>query len=101
MAVYEFVCGNCRTKFKVEKPITAYDSRKVTCTKCGRVYNTEFEHLNLLHLAHAGDGLTVVAVNQFENFSGFEDDGARLDRFLDRHQPVFSVVRGTPAGVSS
>ncbi len=34
MAVYEFVCGNCRKKFRVVKPITAYNSKKVTCPKC-------------------------------------------------------------------
>lgn len=61
------------------------------CPPC----NTEFEHLNLLNLAHAAKGLTIVAVNQFEDFTGFDDGGKRLKRFLDRHQPVFSIVKGT------
>lgn len=61
------------------------------CPPC----NTEFEHLNLLNVTHAAKGLTIVAVNQFEDFTGFGDDGKRLNRFLDRHQPVFSMVKGT------
>lgn len=61
------------------------------CPPC----NTEFEHLNLLNMAHAAKGLTIIAVNQFEDFTGFNDDGRRLKRFLDRHQPVFSIVKGT------
>ena len=61
------------------------------CPPC----NAEFEHMKLLQFDHAADGLTVVAVNLFENFAGFEDDGKRLTRFLTRHAPVFSVVRGT------
>lgn len=61
------------------------------CPPC----NAEFEHMKLLHLAHAADGLQIVAINLFEDFSGFEDDGKRLKRFLGRHTPVFSVVKGT------
>lgn len=61
------------------------------CPPC----NVEFEHLKLLQLENAADGLTIVAVNLFEDFGGFEDDGKRLARFLGRHQPVFSIVKGT------
>lgn len=61
------------------------------CPPC----NAEFEHMKLLHLAHAADGLEIVAINLFEDFSGFEDDGKRLKRFLGRHTPVFPVVKGT------
>lgn len=61
------------------------------CPPC----NAEFEHMKLLHLAHAADGLAVVAINLFEDFGGFQDDGKRLSRFLGRHTPVFSVVKGT------
>jgi thiol-disulfide isomerase/thioredoxin len=61
------------------------------CPPC----NAEFEHMKLLHLAHAADGLEVVAINLFEDFGGFKDDGKRLSRFLGRHAPVFSVVKGT------
>ena len=61
------------------------------CPPC----NAEFEHMKLLHLDHAAQGLTVITVNLFEDFTGFADDGKRLKRFLGRHEPVFSVVRGT------
>jgi cytochrome c biogenesis protein CcmG/thiol:disulfide interchange protein DsbE len=61
------------------------------CLPC----NTEFEYLSLLHQSHAADGLTIVAVNLFEDFSGFQDNGQRLKRFLDRHQPVFTILKGT------
>ena len=60
------------------------------CPPC----NTEFEHLNLLNLSHAAKGLTIVAVNLCEDFTGLHDGGRRLTRFLDRHQPVFSIVKG-------
>jgi len=61
------------------------------CPPC----NAEFEHMKLLHLAHAADGLEIVAINLFEDFGGFQDDGKRLNRFLGRHTPVFPVVKGT------
>jgi len=61
------------------------------CPPC----TTEFEHMKLLNLDHAGEGLTIVAVNLFEDFDGQSDDGTRLKRFLERHHPVFSVVKGT------
>lgn len=61
------------------------------CPPC----NAEFEHMKLLHLAHAADGLEVVAINLFEDFAGFDDDGKRLKRFLGRHTPVFPIVAGT------
>lgn len=61
------------------------------CPPC----NAEFEHMKLLHLAHAADGLEIIAINLFEDFGGFQDKGKRLKRFLGRHTPVFSVVKGT------
>ena len=61
------------------------------CPPC----NAELEHVKLLHLDHAAQGLTVITVNLFEDFTGFADDGKRLKRFLGRHEPVFSVVRRT------
>lgn len=61
------------------------------CLPC----NTEFEHLKLLHLAHAADGLEILAVNLLENAPGFEDQGKRLERFLGRHTPVFPVLAGS------
>jgi thiol-disulfide isomerase/thioredoxin len=60
-----------------------------------RPCNAVFEHLKLLHLAHAADGLEVIAINLFENATGFEDDGQRLERFLGRHTPVFPIVAGS------
>ncbi|CAN0562783.1 unnamed protein product, partial [Laminaria digitata] len=61
------------------------------CPPC----NAEFEHMKLLHLAHAADGLEIVAINLFEDFAGFEDDGKRLKRFLGKHTPVFPIITGT------
>jgi len=51
--------------------------------------------MKLLHLAHAANGLEIVAINLFEGFGVFQGDGKRLSRFLGRHTPVFSVVNGT------
>jgi len=62
------------------------------CPPC----NAEFEHMKLLHLAHAADGLEIVAINLFEDFGGIQDNGKRLKRYLGRHTPVFPIVKGTP-----
>lgn len=52
--------------------------------------------MKLLHLAHAADGLEIVAINLFEDFGGIQDNGKRLKRYLGRHTPVFPIVKGTP-----
>jgi hypothetical protein len=36
--------------------------------------------------------VTILAINIFENWSTFKNDGSRLDRFLQRTKPAFSVV---------
>lgn len=61
------------------------------CPPC----NAEFKHLAELHTAYKDRGVVFVAINHFENFTGFDDGGARLKRFLDRHEPPFSVIRGS------
>ena len=61
------------------------------CPPC----NAEFEHMKLLHLAHTTEGLEIVAINLFEGFAGFDDDGKHLKRFLGRRTPVFPTVTGT------
>ena len=61
------------------------------CPPC----NAEFEHMKLLHLAHAADGLEIIAINLFEDFAVDKTNGKRLDRFLGRHTPVFPVVAGS------
>ena len=60
------------------------------CPPC----HTEFQHLRAAQTAYHKDGLRIVAINQFEDLGGFADDGARLDRFLERHTPWYSVVKG-------
>ena len=61
------------------------------CPPC----NIEFRHLAKLHKAYTGRGLTIVAINHFEDYAGFQDNGARLARFVARHDPPFFVVRGS------
>ena len=63
------------------------------CPPCRK----EFRHLNALHDEFAGRGLRIVAINQFEDYAGTQDGGARLDRFLIDHAPRFSVIRGSDA----
>ncbi len=59
--------------------------------------NDAFEQIRLAHLAHSADGLAVVAVSFGEEARGApEIREARLAAFLARHQPVFSVVKGSP-----
>ena len=63
------------------------------CPPC----NMEFRHLRDAHAAYYKDGLRIVAINYFEDLAGFADGGARLDRFLTRHAPWYSVVKGNEA----
>lgn len=63
------------------------------CPPCHK----EFQHLNALQDEFGARGLRIVAVNQFEDFAGTRDGGARLDRFLSAHAPRFSVIRGSKA----
>lgn len=62
------------------------------CPAC----NGLFERLRLTHLGHAAEGLTVVAIDVAEAQRGTpEEREARITQFLGRHEPIFSVVRGT------
>jgi thiol-disulfide isomerase/thioredoxin len=63
------------------------------CPPC----NIEFQHLRDAHAAYHKNGLRIVAINYFEDLAGFADGGARLDRFIARHAPWYSVVRGNDA----
>ena len=60
------------------------------CPPC----NIEFQHLRDAQAAYHKAGLRIIAINYFENLGGFADGGARLDRFLERHSPWYSVVKG-------
>lgn len=60
------------------------------CPPC----NIEFQHLRDADAAYHKKGLRIVAVNYFEDLAGFADGGARLDRFITRHAPWYSVVKG-------
>ena len=59
------------------------------CPPC----HPEFEHLAAAHAAFAGDDLTIVAINVFEDWGGLGGTDP-LAGFLARHQPPFFVVRG-------
>jgi thiol-disulfide isomerase/thioredoxin len=60
------------------------------CPPC----HIEFKHLAELRREFPKKDLTIVAINHFESFAGFDDGGARLERFLDRHEPGHFVIRG-------
>jgi len=77
----------------------AFDGRVVVvaffaswCPPC----DPEFRYLNALTRDHGRQGLTVVAVNVFEDFGGLSSP-AKLEAFLDRHDPGFHVVAGSEA----
>ena len=57
----------------------------------------EFSHLNELRAEYDTDDVAIIAVNLWENWSTFQDDGARLNRFLLKTEPVFSVVKSDDA----
>ncbi len=63
------------------------------CPPCHK----EFRHLNELHTEFGPKGLRIVSINQFEDYAGPDPGGDRLNRFLDRYGPRFSVVRGGEA----
>lgn len=63
------------------------------CPPC----NIEFQHLRDADAAYHKKGLRIVAINYFEDLAGFADGGARLDRFITRHAPWYSVVKGNDA----
>lgn len=60
------------------------------CPPCHK----EFRHLNELEDEFGPKGLRIVAINQFEHYAGTRGAADRLDRFLGRHAPRFSVVKG-------
>ena len=53
----------------------------------------EFMTLNALKKHPDAQGVTIIAVNIFEDFGG--KNPARMQRFLSRTSPEFSVVKGT------
>lgn len=52
----------------------------------------EFKHLNRLKKQLAGEPLTIVAINAFEQFD--DNDAARMPLFLNDTRPEFHVVKG-------
>ena len=62
------------------------------CPPC----DPEFRYLNALARDHGRRDLTIVAVNVFEDFGGLSSP-AKLEAFLDRHDPGFYVVAGSDA----
>lgn len=61
------------------------------CPPC----RVEFLHLNRMTGEFEGSGLTIVAINVFEEFD--QNDQVRMSRFLDDTGPLFTVVKGDQA----
>ncbi len=59
------------------------------CPPC----RAEFRNLKEVYAAYAASGVEIVAINRFEDFAGLSN-AAKLDSFLDRFDPAFSVVAG-------
>ena len=62
------------------------------CPPC----HAEFRHLGEIDARYRDAGVEIVAINLFEDFGGLSSP-AKLERFLDRYDPAYSVVRGTDA----
>jgi len=60
------------------------------CPPC----DPEFRYLNNLARDYGQRGLSIVAVNVFEDFGGLSTP-AKLAAFLDRHDPAFHVIEGS------
>jgi thiol-disulfide isomerase/thioredoxin len=63
------------------------------CPPCHK----ELRHLNELEDGFGPRGLSIFAINQFEHYAGVKGAEDRLDRFLGRYAPRFSVVKGGEA----
>lgn len=62
------------------------------CPPC----HAEFRNLNAVAARFSGRGVSIVAVNVFEDFGGLSSP-AKLQAFLDRYDPGFPVLSGTAA----
>ncbi len=62
------------------------------CPPC----HAEFRHLVAIDARYRGAGVEIVAINLFEDFGGLSSP-AKLERFLDRYDPGYSVLSGTDA----
>ncbi len=62
------------------------------CPPC----QAEFRHLGKIDARYHAAGIEIVAINLFQDFGGLSTL-AKLQRFLDRYGPAYSVVRSTDA----
>ncbi|MCY6379475.1 TlpA family protein disulfide reductase [Hoeflea prorocentri] len=56
----------------------------------------EFRHLNALSASGEFNDVQIVGINVFEDFGGVEDPG-RMERFIERTEPDFALVKGSKA----
>ncbi len=62
------------------------------CPPC----HTEFRHLAAIGARYRGADVEIVAINLFEDFGGLSSP-VKLERFLDKYDPTYSVLSGTDA----
>lgn len=82
--------GEVLTQADLEDRVVAVVFFASWCPPC----HAEFRHLNSVAERYAGHGLTIVAVNVFEDFGGLSTP-AKLRAFLNRYDPSYPVVAGT------
>ena len=87
------IAGPAVTRDRLDGKVVVVDFFASWCPPC----LAEFAHLNELRAAYGAEDVTIVAVNIFEDWSTFNDDGSRLDRFLARTEPAFSVIASDDA----